>query len=218
MKRRVALTAATVFSALVIAAGVNADNGNGNGNGNGHGNSHGNSGINGQYAFTGESQCLWVPDATGFNASDQPAAAGSGFSTSNSFLGTLSIGGNLDATIVIVNGGSGLSGPATYAATLTGNADATVSKNKNLTSLTLTLSNLSGKFTAGPLGTDTFTISDITLTGSGSQDHKTLTLGSSAASIQTVKLTTASGLEVFDRICQHSIVAVRTSGAPQSED
>ncbi len=203
MNKRVALTAATICSALVMASGVNADQG-------GH---HGTGGVNGQYAVTGQSQCLWVPDAVGFNSSDQPNGAGS-FTTSSNLVGTLSIGGNLDATLVMVNGGSGLSGPAAYAATLTGNAAATVSTS----TLTVTLSNLSGKFTAGPLGTDTFTMGNITLTGSASQDHKTLVLGNSAATAETVKVTTAGGVQVFDLICEDSFVAVRTGGGPQSED
>jgi hypothetical protein len=211
MRTQVALTVAAIFTGVVIAAGVHADQGNR------HNNNHGNGGINGQYALTGASQCLWVPETIGFNSNDQPNGAGS-FTTSNNLLGTVSTGGTLDISLVAVNGGSGLSGPAAYSATLTGSADATVSRNGSQDSLTVTFSNLSGKFTGGPLNNDTFTIDKITLNGSGSQDHKTLVLGNSSAAVETVKVTTGTGLQVFDRICQYSIVAVRTGGGSQSGD
>jgi hypothetical protein len=213
MRSRIALTAATVVSALVIASGANADPGNGNGHGHGHG--HGNAGINGQYAFTGESQCLWVSTTAGnsFNASGQPV--GASFTTTNTILGTLTIGGNVSADIVLINptAGLGTAGGADLA-TLSGSAG-------TITNNTLTLDNLTGKFTGGALNGDTFKINKIVLAGSDSQDHKTLVLAGDASSfnVETVQLTNSTtGSTLFDRICQYSIVAVRTGSGSGSDN
>ncbi len=205
MRRRIAAVAAGVLGAVAISCGAGADQG-----GNGHGHGHGNAGINGTYAFTGASQCIW--------ASSTPAPAftngkpnNPSFSTSNSISGALTIGGNVSVDIVLINQSASLGGPGVSEAP---NLSGSSAINKNV----LTLSDVTGMVSSGPLSGARVTVNKIVLAGVGSQDHKTLVLTGADSTVETVTFNGGPTPGSFDRICQYSITAVRTGGGPEGTD
>jgi hypothetical protein len=185
MRHRIALTTAAAVSSLLIAGGAGADTAD-------HHHPHGTA-----FAFTGDSDCLWTPSGS---------TTGGSFVTSSNLFGELA-GGQINATLVLVNGSTGLSGPGVSTATVSG----TISISGN----TLTLSDLSGTFAGGPLNNATFTIGgSIVLTGAESQDHKTVVFANTAPSAETVNVTPSGGgtAATYTRGCQYSLVATRTGG------